>query len=141
MKLKSKVMLAVAAFYSAAASAGLNIHEGLWEVTAVVQVKGLAAQLPAEPQRQTQCLTRADIEHPENLIPPQANCSLRDVVVTDNQVRWQIQCSAPLAAQGSGLTTYNRDTFTGTADMVSQSGGLKVEISTTYQGRRLGDCK
>ena len=129
------------AFYSTIASAAPNIHEGLWEITTTVQVKGLPIHLPVEPQYQTQCLTRAEIEHPENISPPQVNCSIHDVNVSGDRVQWQMQCSGPFTAQGTGETIYIGDTFSGTATLVSHSGDISVEVSTIYQGKRVGDCK
>ena len=136
----SMLVAGTLALYTAMALAAPNLHEGMWQITTTVDVKGISLQPPMEPRQDTHCLTRADIEHPENIVPPQANCSLHDVNITGDTMQWQIECTGPIAATGSGEAVYSADAFSGTAMVVGQIGGLKAEISTIYQGRRIGDC-
>ena len=138
---RSILVLPLLALYAAIALAAPNFHEGLWEITTTVQVIGLPTQLQVEPQHETHCFTQADIEHPENIIPPKVNCTMQDISVSGDRVQWQLQCSGPLAAQGSGETIYNGDTFTGKAHLFNHANDMVVEIMTSYQGRRIGDCK
>ncbi len=119
-----------------------NIHEGLWEITSEVQIKAGSSRTPTLPaSRQTQCLRRNDIEHPANIVPQQSGCSVEDVNVSGDRVRWQMQCAGILQTRGIGETIYGGDTFAGSATFVSEADDLRFELTTIYNDRRIGNCR
>lgn len=119
-----------------------NMREGMWEVTTRTEIRGGPAQMPAvRPQTMAQCFTRRDVENPQSMIPGQSGCSVQDVNATGDRVQWRMQCSSPFPMQGTGETIYSGGSFSGSSAVNTDTAGMKLELTMTYSGRRIGECQ
>lgn len=110
------------------------MQEGLWEVSMKIEIPGLPFQMPA--QTMEQCYTKKDLQESAGVPKQQGDCKVTDLKRSGNKVTWKTLCKGK--DNGSGEMIFKGATaYEGTVKM--ESGG-KV-TTTTYQGKRLGDCK
>jgi len=115
-------------------SYGVNMKDGLWEITSKIEMPGMPFAMP--PQTFRQCLTK------DNMIPRKEEgtheCKILDKEIKGNTFTWTIRCTG---SEGTylmkGKTTYNRDRFTGEMEMTSPDG---TEMVQHMKGRRIGEC-
>ncbi len=117
-----------------AGAAGLNMQEGLWQITSTVSMPGMS--MP--PTSFKQCITKQDLV-PRNSQPGQ-ECSVGNVKQEGDRVSWTLRCATPGGSmEGNGEITYKGDTFSG--DMLMKiSGQQGMEMKTHMEGRRIGNC-
>ncbi len=117
-----------------AGAAGLNMKEGLWQITTTVDMSGMS--LP--PTSFEQCITKQDLV-PQNNQPGQ-KCSVESVSQEGDRVKWTLRCTTPGGnMEGSGDITYRGNTFSG--DMLMTISGQQVmQMKSHMEGRRIGDC-
>jgi hypothetical protein len=141
-----RVVLAVAIagvfFWGTFAFAGLNLHEGLWEITTKMEMEGMAMQMPA--RKHTQCLTKKNML--KTMVPKEQTqeeeCKITDQKVSGNTVTWAMKCSGKATMEVTGKTTYRGDTFEGSMIMIStDSDRGKMKIINHISGKRIGECK
>jgi hypothetical protein len=141
-----RMVLAVATvgffLWSPCAFAGVNMHDGMWEISTRMEMPGMPMQMPE--RTHTQCLTE------ENMLKTMApkeqdqneNCKVTDKKVTGDTLTWTLECKGEDAMKVTGKTTYHGDSFEGTMTMTSsdpEEGEMK--IINHIRGRRIGDCK
>lgn len=128
--------------FSSTLPAAPNVQAGLWEITTRTSMQATNMTMPAlPPETKTQCISQADIQSPPNLIPAKSECAINDVETSGDLIRWEMACPGELPTKGSGETRYHGDTFDGMATVVSEAGGFRFDMSISYNGRRIGDCK
>ncbi len=139
-----RVALAVAIgifLWGTSAFAGVNLHEGLWEITTKMEVQGMPMKMPA--RKHTQCLTNKNML--KTMVPKeqaQEECKITDQKISGNTLTWIMKCSGKDVMEVTGKTTYHGDTFEGTITMISndpEEGKMKMINHIT--GRRIGECK
>ena len=124
------------------AFAGVNLHEGLWEITTRMEMPGVAMRMPA--RKHTQCLTQKNML--KTMVPKEQaqeeECKITDTRINGNTVTWVMKCSGEDAMEVTGRTTYHGDTFEGTITMISNDPNEgKIKIINHISGRRIGECE
>ena len=124
------------------ALAGVNMHEGLWEITTKMEIEGMPMKMP--PRKHTQCLTNKNML--KTMVPKEQaqeeECKITDQKISGNTVTWTMKCSGKDAMDVTGKTTYHGDTFEGTITMISNDPGEgKMKMINHVSGKRLGECK
>jgi hypothetical protein len=124
------------------AFAGVDLHEGLWEITTKMEMQGMPIRMPA--RKHTQCLTQENML--KTMIPKEQAqeeaCKIIDQRISGNTVAWTMKCSGKDAMEVSGKTTFNGDMFEGTITMISNDPDEgKITMINHVSGRRIGECK
>jgi len=124
------------------AFAGVDMHEGLWEITTKMEMPGMPMQMPA--RKHTQCLTKKNML--KTMVPKEQaqeeECKITDQKISGNTVTWVMRCSGEDAMEVTGNTTYHGDTFEGTIIMISNDPEEgKMKMINHISGRRIGECK
>ena len=124
------------------AFAGVNLHEGLWEITTKIEMPGMPMQMPA--RKHTQCLTKKNML--KTMVPreqaQEEECKITDTKISGNTITWVMKCSGEDAVEATGKITYRGDTFEGTITMISNDPKEgKMKMIHHISGRRIGECK
>lgn len=117
----------------AAAVKGVNMKEGKWEITSMVEMKGMPAGM-MKPQTFTTCLKQTDYV-PKNA--DQKDCTMKDVNVSGNTVSWEAVCKD---SSGKGTITYAGDTYDGSMEMTMKEDGKDMNMKMTMKGKHIGPC-
>ncbi len=124
--------LALALAAPGAVQAGGRVQPGRWEVTATVELPGVASPAPTT---QVECLSQQDVDADPAPGLEQGACRVTDVVRSGDRVTWKLDCGP--AGKGGGEVVYESPTaYSGW--MTLESGGAVVR--TTLHARRLGGC-
>ena len=116
----------------AAARAAERMQAGLWEVTAAVELPGVAAPAPTT---QTECLSQKDVEAEPVPALDKGACRATDVRRAGDKVTWKLDCGQ--LGTGEGELVYRSGTeYEGW--MRLETGGTSVR--TTIRARRLRAC-
>jgi hypothetical protein len=141
-KMLKRVALAVAIagvfLLGTLAFAGVEMHEGLWEITTKMEMQGMP------PRKHTQCLTKNNML--KTMVPreevEEEVCKITDTKISGNTVTWIMKCKGEGPMEVTGRTTYHGDTFEGTITMISHDpDDGKIKITNHISGRRIGECK
>lgn len=120
-----------------------NMQEGLWEITTKFEISGMSKNLPAHTVQH--CVTKKDIEQGHgNIHQPDSrnkNCQVTDYKVRGNKASWRLVCTGTNPMTGNGSVTYNGDSFAGGTRMKMGSKGRETEMTQTFSGKRIGECK
>ena len=123
-------------------AAAPNMREGMWEITAKMDMPGMPAGMP--PQVMRQCLTQKDAENPQKLAqggPGAERCQISNYQLKGNTASWDMACKGPEEMTGTGTFTFNGDSYTGMTRMSMKSGGQTHNMTMQHSGKRIGDCK
>jgi len=142
--MKKRIILAVVLtamfLYGTFVFAGVNLHEGLWEITTTLEIPGMPMKIP--PQIHTKCLTEKDMV--KDMVPKKEdqdkNCKITDTNIKGDTVTWTVKCQGEDAAEITGKTTYSGDTLEGTITIISDDPNVG-KIINHITGKRIGDCK
>ena len=140
-------VLCLAATAGAHAAAGPNMKPGLWEVTVKMEMLGMPQGMP--PRTSQRCITPKDTEDPSKVGPGDAgrpgkgasDCTMSNYRMQGNTASWEMTCKGPEQMKGTGSITYEGDRYSGVNRMSMNQGGKPTQMTMTYSGRRLGDCK
>lgn len=126
------VWLASMVFLFAGSATALD--EGLWEITAEVEMPGMPMKMP--PTTYTQCIKK-DQAVPMDEKPGQ-ECKVKDVTTKGNTTSWTVECSNPAGPMiGKGTVSYNGDKMEGSMHMEGQG----MTMTSRYKGHRVGACQ
>jgi len=136
------VTVLVTSSFAAAATAAdsLQINPGLWETTSTVTMPMMTA-----PQKhtETRCIRKEKLDPGDFNLEKNSPCTSSDFSVNGNTASWTIDC--PIQGMGSmhgeWQMTSSSDSMDGKGSMAADVNGTKMEMSMTWKGRRLGDCK
>lgn len=133
---------AVLLFASAAgiAAAGMDVKEGLWEITTKIEMQGMPMQMP--PMTHTQCIREKDlVPRAQNQQGGDQQCKVTNVKTGGNKISYDMECTGPdNKMKGHGEATYTGSSMSGFMDIQMQ-GPQAMEMKYTYTGRRIGDCQ
>lgn len=118
-----------------------NMQPGLWEITVKAEVAGMPA-MPAATARQ--CIRPADIEDGRRTVPQDnkdPKCAMKDYKIQGNTANWRMECRGPEAMSGSGSITYSGTSYSGATKMTMKQGGQSMDMTQSFSGKRVGDCK
>ena len=134
-------LLAISAVLSvarpAAATEAMAVETGQWEFTTTA-----ASPMGGAPKttKDVTCIDEADMT-PERFLGGMPGCTISDAQVSDSAMQWSMQCPAPGGQMtGNASFTSTGTTVDGSMTMTAQMGGASMEMSTTWKGKRLGDC-
>ena len=114
------------------AGSGLNMQDGMWEITSQVKMQGMA--IP--PMTFSQCITK-DNAVPQTNSPGQGDCKVSDMKTIGSTVSWSVVCDEQAGnMKGNGKITYHGDRFEG--EMTTEHMGMVMV--TEMSGRRTGPC-
>ncbi len=117
----------------AAAVKGVNMKEGKWVITSIVEMQGMPAGM-MKPQTFTTCLKQTDYV-PKNA--DQKDCTMKNVNVSGNTVSWEAVCKD---TSGKGTITYAGDTYDGIMEMTMKQGGKDMNMKMAMKGKHIGPC-
>ncbi len=136
MHYKEKLILIVLTLFVAIgiAQADVNLKDGMWEITAKVEMPGMPMEMPGATFKQ--CLTS------ENSIPnskqQNPDCEVIKSDVSGNTVTWKTKCTNEgRVMNSSGTITYSGESFKGTVNMDMDG----MQMTQRMKGHRVGDCK
>jgi len=110
-----------------------NMKEGLWEITAKMEMQGMPMQMP--PQTNTHCLTKKDMV-PQKAEPGQ-ECKVTKHEVKGDTVTWVMECKSKEGTTVlNGKVTYKGETFDGVVK-IKQEG---MEMTQNLKGKWIGKC-
>ena len=90
----------------------------------------------------TQCVKPADVQDGKRTVPQQdPKCEMKDYKMQGNTASWRFECKGPEAMSGSGSMTYSGNSYSGTTKMSMKQQGRVINMTQSYSGKRLGDCK
>jgi hypothetical protein len=140
-KMALSVMIAGLFSWGGLVYAEVNLHEGLWEITTRLEMRGVPMQMPA--QKQVQCLTKESML--KSMEPKgqdkEGKCKVTDEVMGDTMI-WIMECSGEGAIEVTTEITCHGDTFEGTITTVSKEPGTeKVRTINHISGKRIGECR
>lgn len=122
-----------------ASAAEPNMKEGKWEITTVMEMPGLPFAIP--PVKHTDCLSKNDA------VPQPAeknqDCKMISTDIQGDTVFWVMECRKQNeVVRSKGNITYHKDSFDGTINMTTTSGGKESgTMNSKISGRRLGACQ
>jgi len=133
-KILTAALVMLTIVWTTVAFADPNMQDGLWEITTVVEMKGMPAGM-MKPMTHTTCLTQKD-SVPEK--PAKSDCKISDMNSSGNTVAWTMTCPDSISR---GKITYSGATFEGTTETTMNHGGDKMQIRNRMKGKRIGACK
>ena len=118
--------------------AGAEMKEGLWEITAQMEMPGMPFAMP--PLVWQQCMSS------EEMVPVNSqqgggaeDCSMESYQVSKGTVKWVMTCASEEGPmRSSGQITYHGTSFSGSSQV--QGAGMPGVVSQKMSGRRLGSC-
>ncbi len=116
---------------------GLKLNPGLWRMKNTMKMPMLAE--PRETVTET-CMREEEFT-PESLVKDGNGCTLTDLDVSDDTMRWKMNCPGPMGssiAEGHMTVTDTtaKGAMTNTMNMIGQAMTMHME----WDGKRLGDC-
>ena len=123
-------------FFVTQAIGGVNMKEGLWEITSNLEIVGMGMHMP--PTTYTQCLTKNDMVPKDQ---EESQCRITDQKVSGNTVTWSMQCTGEGSMSMVGKITYSGNTLQGTTTMTADNPGGPMKMINTISGKRIGECK
>ncbi len=130
------------AFCATTTQASPNMTSGLWEITVKSEIQGMPGGMGMPATTMTQCVKPADVQDGKRTVPQQdPKCEMKDYKMQGNTASWRFECKGPEAMSGSGSMTYSGNSYSGTTKMSMKQQGRIINMTQTYSGKRLGDCK
>jgi uncharacterized protein DUF3617 len=69
------------------------------------------------------------------------NCEIKDYKVQGNKASWSMECTGENAMKASGTMTVEATKFSGTMKSQLNQDGQMMDITQSWSGKRVGDCK
>ena len=115
-----------------------NVREGLWEISARMEVGGQPAS--AAPMVVRQCITRQSAQELMSQLTGGGGCQTSNFQRDGNRARWNLSCSGQVNVDGTGEVTISSEGFDGTLNVQVAMGGQQVPMIQHFTARRVGDC-
>ncbi|MEJ2201704.1 MAG: DUF3617 family protein [Desulfuromonadaceae bacterium] len=114
---------------------GVDMREGLWEITTTTEMAGMPFQIP--PMTFTQCITQQDLVPQEQ--KSDNECTMSHSQISGNQVSWTFVCKGEGgSSRGEGTITYHGDRFDGKSNIAMEGG---MQMVNKMQGKHIGPCQ
>lgn len=85
------------------------------------------------------CIEKGSERDPGKLVQKDDNCEVIDVKSSGSKTSWKMRCNKNGDDMtGTGEVRYKNNSFQGTVRMQGTSGGEKVDMTTSYKGRKIG---
>ena len=138
--MRASVILGALLFAVPAAWAeGLSVEPGMWEMTSTMN-------MPMMPQPRamttTECMTESEISMDDvgggDLDPA---CKFDMAQVDSNTMKWSVDCPVEGGtSHGEWEATSSGDSVTGEGLLTVSVQGQAMEMTMSWEGRRIGDC-
>lgn len=114
----------------------LKLNPGLWETT----VEMTNPYTGTQTRTHTECVTENKFD-PGSMMGPNDHCKINESKVDGNTLTFKMSCDVE-GGEGEMTGKYTSDGNTGTGEMVMKIsfGGQTMEMKSTTQAKRLGDC-
>lgn len=102
-----------------------------WELTSEMEMAGMPFAMPATTFKT--CMPEADWKKPPEG-KQDKNCTVKDVKVSGNTMRWKVSCTGEEPMEGDGEMTRTGDSLTSRTHIKSRQGEMNVKM----RGKRVG---
>ena len=118
-------------------SEGMNIKPGLWETKSIVTTPFAGG---AQEHVSQECITNDSIT-PEQLMQNAKNCEILDKEIESNSMSWTVRCTnADIEMLGQGSIQTTKTTLNGLMNITASVNGQEVVMSTSWEGKYIGEC-
>ena len=139
--IKASIILGILFLAAPAARAdGIPVEPGLWEMSSTMN-------MPMLPQPRvtttTECMKESEISMDdmggEDMDP---NCQFEMAQVDENTMKWSFDCPVDGGtSHGEWEATSSGDSVTGNGVITMSFQGQTMEMTMSWQGKRIGDCQ
>ncbi len=113
-------------------------NAGKWEITSKATMPMLAKPLV---NKNVECIREKTISADHFTRKTRGNCKATDIRVKGKNIQWNMSCSLEgNLVTGRGDMQVNDTKVKGKATMAMSMQGMRMEMKTTWSGKRLGDC-
>lgn len=125
----------------AAVAESPNITPGQWEFTSTTSVQG-DMPIPDQTETHQECIAQGDIDDEEfSFIEEEEGCELLEHEVTVDGLDYRMVCRAEGGeANIVGRMDFLGERAEGNVDILVDSPAGEMNMTTTMEGRRIGDC-
>lgn len=123
-------------------ASAINMQAGDWEITTLTKISSAGMPEQTIPFGMTICVTKEDISN-NTVVPQEAGCKVLSQKMTSNAYVAEFRCEDLQGgvSEGKQEITYGGTTYSGTSvASTTHKDGQKSQLTTSYSGRRLGDC-
>jgi hypothetical protein len=120
--------------------AGVPIRTGEWSVTSRTTV----SNAPETQEREATACFENDTLTADQLTRRSSMCGNDEVEVQDGVMIWKVYCFGQMRGNsGLGRLEMKKDSFEGRLALygIPRPDGERIVVTTTWKGRRLGECK
>ena len=139
--IRASIILGILLLTAPAARAdGIPVEPGLWEMSSIVN-------MPLMPQPRvtttTECMKESEISMDdmggEDIDP---NCQFEMAQVDGNTMKWSVDCPVEGGtSHGEWEATSSGDSVTGEGLVTISFQGQAMEMTMSWEGKRIGDCQ
>lgn len=117
---------------------GVAVNPGRWEMSMTMNMP----MMPAPQVRtETECVEETELNPEDFQMEGDSPCAVGDIDVDGDTVRWTLQCPSEMGSMsGEWSFTSSGDSMHGEGSMTADMGGQKMELTMSWEGRRVGDC-
>ncbi|QMU61264.1 MAG: DUF3617 family protein [Gammaproteobacteria bacterium] len=114
----------------------MSIDPGLWEIKSQVTSPAGTQEDVAQ-----ECIQESEFS-PESMMDAAAGCTVTDSSTDASSMQWSINCvNQGVTMTGTGHAESSGDSLTGGMNMNADFNGQQMTMSTTWEGKRVGDCQ
>jgi hypothetical protein len=140
MMIRSSIILGILFLTASVARAdGIPVEPGMWEMSSTMTMPMLAQPRVTTT---TECMTESEISMDdmggEDMDP---NCQFEMAQVDGNTMKWSFDCPVDGGtSHGEWEATSSGDSVTGNGVITMSFQGQTMEMTMSWQGKRIGDC-
>lgn len=106
-----------------------------WEITTTSEMNGM--KMPESTL--TICLAKGGKPDPQQMMQDDGNCKISDIKTSGSKTSWKVRCDGDgQKMSGSGEFTHSKNSYQGKMRISGTADGEKMEMSTSYRGKRIG---
>ena len=141
MMIRASIILGILFFTAPVARAdGIPVEPGMWEMSSTMTMPMLAQPRVTTT---TECMTESEISMDdmggEEMEP---NCQFEMAQVDGNTMKWSFDCPVDGGtSHGEWEATSSGDSVTGNGVITMSFQGQTMEMTMSWQGKRIGDCQ
>jgi hypothetical protein len=140
MMIRASIILGILFLTASVARAdGIPVEPGMWEMSSTMTMPMLAQPRVTTT---TECMTESEISMDdmggEDMDP---NCQFEMAQVDGNTMKWSFDCPVDGGtSHGEWEATSSGDSVTGNGVITMSFQGQTMEMTMSWQGKRIGDC-
>lgn len=117
-----------------------NMNPGMWEITTETEMPGMPMPIP--PQTIRQCYKNENVKEARETLPIDKDCKIDDLKQNGNTFSWKVSCNTETGPMsGVGNITYAGQSYSGKMTLTGKMEGMNINMTSSYSGKRVGDCK